>query len=312
MSGVFSKVLPLGLLVAAFGAIYSNPTPFLNTFAGRLELSNPGGTTWKGHGALNNDKCWIDTAGQACEDIRIHYPSSVAFLACGYPETRAAFYPPLARHDTTSATTYHEYFLKYDIATNTTTRLKIEGLDASHDLVLHGIDLYVPEDDASKIYMFAVNHDRRGEFILLFSHVLGSDTLTFIREFSHSKIKTPNAVAATSLNSFFISNDHYVYGGGVIGSFLRGLENKFGPFKWATDIVHCTATASSVHCESVSPSNSHPSANGILLVDDGKTLMVNDVFQGTTTIYDVDPSSKKLTLKKKVVSTACLPNRDDR
>ncbi len=50
-----------------------------------------------------------------------------------------------------------------------------------------------------QIYVFAVNHARRGEEILLFSHELGSNVLTFVREFKHWKIKTPNAVAATSL-----------------------------------------------------------------------------------------------------------------
>lgn len=35
--------------------------------------------------------------------------------ACGYPETRHHFFPPLARVNTTGAKTYQEYFLKYDI-----------------------------------------------------------------------------------------------------------------------------------------------------------------------------------------------------
>lgn len=55
-------------------------------------------------------------------------------------------------------------------------------------------------------------------------------------------------------------------------------------------------------CKTVSPTNSHPSANGALLVDDGKTLMVNDVIKATTTIYAVDPVTKQLTPKQQVVS----------
>lgn len=47
--------------------------------------------------------------------------------------------------------------------------------------------------------MFAVNHARTGSEILLFSHKMGSDVLTFVRSFKHSSIKTPNAVAATGL-----------------------------------------------------------------------------------------------------------------
>jgi hypothetical protein len=54
-------------------------------------------------------------------------------------------------------------------------------------------------------------------------------------------------------------------------------------------------------CKIVSPDNGHPSANGALLVDGGKTLLINDVVEATTTVYDVDPVSKNLTVRKKVV-----------
>lgn len=51
----------------------------------------------------------------------------------------------------------------------------------------------------------------------------------------------------------------------------------------------------------MSPRNAQPSANGAMLVDDGKTLLINDVIDATTTVYDVDPESKELTVKKVVV-----------
>jgi len=102
-------------------------------------------------------------------------------------------------------------------------------------------------------------------------------------------------------SSFFITNDHYFYGG-AFGGLLRTFEDKFGPWRWASDIVYCSATASDIDCKSVSPKNSHPSANGALLVDDGKTLMINDVIKATTTIYSVDPVTKELSPRKEVVS----------
>lgn len=51
----------------------------------------------------------------------------------------------------------------------------------------------------NQIHIFAVNHARDGEEILLFSHAIGSDILTLERTFRHPKIRTPNAVSATSL-----------------------------------------------------------------------------------------------------------------
>ncbi|KIV88174.1 hypothetical protein PV10_09095 [Exophiala mesophila] len=305
MSG---KLLALPLLVAALGALYSNPNPILDRFAGR-EAHARIHTDHLGHGALNNDKCWKFPVGQACEDVRIHYPSGTAILACGYPETRNAFYPPLHRHDMPADKNYHEYFIKYDLNTNTTTKLRIEGLDESHDLILHGIDFLEPKDDPSKLYMFSVNHGRKGETIALFSYTIGSDVLTYIREFSHSKIKTPNAVAATGLDSFFITNDHYFYGG-FLGGIARTLEGKFGPWKWASDVVYCSSSASGAEldCRTVSPPNAHPSANGALLVDGGKTLMINDIVHATTTVYDVDPVTKQLTTRKVVQLGAAADN----
>lgn len=48
-----------------------------------------------------------------------------------------------------------------------------------------------------QIELWAVNHARKGEAILKFSHTLGSNTLDFVKEYNHSLIKTPNAVTAT-------------------------------------------------------------------------------------------------------------------
>lgn len=69
--------------------------------------------------------------------------------------------------------------------------------------------------------------------------------------------------------------------------------------------MYCTAdpdiSKSDIDCKIVSPEHAHPSANGALLVDDGKTLLVNDVVEATTTVYDVDPETKMLSVRKKVV-----------
>lgn len=101
-------------------------------------------------------------------------------------------------------------------------------------------------------------------------------------------------------SSFYITNDHYFYPSVLFG-IPRKLEDSLGPFDWATGVVHCDASGPTTHCKVVSPSRSHPHANGLLLLDDGKTIMVNDVFNGSTTIYDVDATTKQLTPRKKIV-----------
>lgn len=87
----------------------------------------------------------------------------------------------------------------------------------------------------------------------------------------------------------------------MLGGFPRKLEDSLGPFNWATGVVHCDASGPTIHCKDVSPPNNHPHANGLLLLDGGKTLAVGDVFNGSTTIYDVDATSKQLTQRKRVV-----------
>lgn len=105
----------------------------------------------------------------------------------------------------------------------------------------------------------------------------------------------------TSTSSFFISNDHFSYPGHYFG-FVRYFEKTFGPFRWASSIVHCSGAGfQELKCKTVSPAMGHPAANGVLLVDNGKTLLVNEIVEATTTIYDVDPESKMLTVRRKVV-----------
>ncbi|KAK6382795.1 hypothetical protein LTS17_003464 [Exophiala oligosperma] len=142
---------------------------------------------------------------------------------------------------------FREYFLKYDLKANTTTKLEVKGWDG--DLVLHGIDIWRFKDNPSKVHLFAVNHGRKGESITVFSHKLGSNTLEFVKDISNPLLKTPNAVTPS----------------GPLVS---------GDFQYA---------------------------NGVLLTEDGKTLLVNDLYEGTTIIYDVDPVTKDLILERKVV-----------
>lgn len=44
--------------------------------------------------------------------------------------------------------------------------------------------------------IFAVNHGREGESVLLFSHDLGTGSLHLMEKFTHPLIKTPNQVTA--------------------------------------------------------------------------------------------------------------------
>lgn len=83
----------------------------------------------------------------------------------------------------------------------------------------------------------------------------------------------------------------------------------FGPFSWASGVVYCEGEGGGgkVECRQVSPEGQHPAANGIVAVDGGRTVLVNEIVKGTTTVYDVDAGSKELTVRQEVVSSA-LPS----
>lgn len=51
--------LLLPLVVTSFAALVANPKPVLNLFAGRLTTFNDN-AVWAQHGALNNEKCWVE------------------------------------------------------------------------------------------------------------------------------------------------------------------------------------------------------------------------------------------------------------
>lgn len=288
------------LILAA--SLQGRSRDLLKTYGGQIE--RPSLDRWSNNGPYNNDRCWLNTEGQSCEDVRIHDATSTVFLACGNARDRLEFYPPLQNFGGDPGKRYYEYFLKYDIQTNTTTRIKIEGWNQENDIVLHGFDILQSEENATEILVYAVNHERAGERIAVFSHSLGTDTFVFVKQYAHPWIKTPNAVAAAGLSSFYISNDNYFYDG-----LFRHLEAENGPWEWATQVVYCTeAEHDKLECNQVTPENAHPGANGIKLIDDGTVMMVNDAVLGTTSVYDIDPGTKFFTLNRTISHGSSVDN----
>jgi arylesterase/paraoxonase len=106
-------------------------------------------TQWSNHSRLNSEHCKVHYEADACEDIRIHWASSTAFVACGDPAERAFWYPPSLAYNATGRTSFVENLFKYEIKTKKSTKLRIEGLEG--DFVNHGIDIYEFPDDHTKV-----------------------------------------------------------------------------------------------------------------------------------------------------------------
>lgn len=132
---------------------------WINHAIGRATIDVSQLVQWADSTPLNND-CIVDGTANACEDVKIHFASHTAFLACGDPAGRTKFYPGAGRHDTKGRKDFREKLFKYDIKSKKTTELVIEGLEG--DFVTHGLDIYdVPGDEPT------VSMCRPGKWTLL-------------------------------------------------------------------------------------------------------------------------------------------------
>ncbi|TFK47136.1 paraoxonase 2 [Heliocybe sulcata] len=275
---LFAVAIPI--LVAALGILY-NPHPFQKAI-GKAHIPRASVTRWSNSTALNNDRCVVHTEANACEDIKIHFPSNTAFLACGDPEGRTHWYPSSARYDAKGRReeSFREKLFKYDIKRKETTELRLIGLEG--DFISHGIDIYTFTNDPSKVHIFAVNHARGGDSISIFSHHLGTDSVELVKDVKHPAIYNANGVAATGPLDFYITNDHYFTANNLI---LRKLEDEYGSWTWTSNVQYCDASDATVSCRQVS--DTYPGANGLLIDDD--ELYVGDCRSGVLRVFAIQP-----------------------
>ncbi|KIW62736.1 hypothetical protein PV04_10873 [Phialophora macrospora] len=269
---VFTFLLPL------IPVLLYNQSAQLWRLAGRVEIDKTRLVRWENSSHLNNGDCRVIDTANACEDVKIHFPSKTAFLACGDPVERTHWYPCAGVRTVSlrAESSFREQLFKHDLKTGETTELHVKGLDG--DFITHGIDILTFPEDPSQIHIFAVNHARSGDSIAIFSHKLGSDVVELVKNVKHPNIKTANGVAATGPLEFFVTNDHYFADGP-----LRVAEEVYGPWSWATNVQHCNAAAESAICRQVS--GTFPGANGINLWED--RLFVGDSKNGTVTIFEI-------------------------
>lgn len=107
---------------------------------------------WADHPQLNNEHCVVHNEAHACEDVKVHFGSSTAFIACGDAEIRKSWYPPGSVRNAAarSEDSFRETLFKYDIKAKKTTQLHLEGL--AGDLITHGIEVYSFPDDLTKVW----------------------------------------------------------------------------------------------------------------------------------------------------------------
>lgn len=150
-----SRISTSLLLLPLLSFLIYTQSSHLWRLIGRVEIDKPHVLQrWENSTALNSHDCRVTprTAGiDACEDVKIHFASRTAFLACGDPVERTHWYPCAGMRDAAarSEASFREKLFKYDLATGETVELRIEGLQG--DFITHGIDLFSLPGDSSKV-----------------------------------------------------------------------------------------------------------------------------------------------------------------
>lgn len=276
--------LSILVALAAMSTVYfinsGSAAGLLEATTGHVVIDESRLTKWANLPDVANGQCTLDFVANACEDVNVHSASSTAFLACGDPAGRVQWFPSSGYQPTTNRAKFQEQYFKVDLETGKRTELVLKGLPEGHDIVTHGLDIFPVEGDDSKILVFAINHARERDSIFIFEHTLGTDALVLQKSVEHPAIKCANSVAAIGPRNFYITNDHY-YPRGI----LRKLEDKFGPWSWATSVQHCSVdeTTDKVTCKEVT--HTMPCANGLAVA--GDRVFVGDSKNGSVSVYEM-------------------------
>ena len=143
----------LTLLVPLVSILLYTQSAQLWRLAGRVDIDKTRLVRWENSSALNNDNCRVIDTANACEDVKIHFPSKTAFLACGDPVERTHWYPCAGVRTVSlrKESSFREQLFKSDLRSGKTTELQIKGLEG--DFITHGIDVYTFPEDPSRVWL---------------------------------------------------------------------------------------------------------------------------------------------------------------
>jgi arylesterase/paraoxonase len=146
-----SSKFPLTILLPLLSFLLYSQSASLWKLAGRVNIDKTRLVRWGNSTALNSDNCKVYHEANACEDVKVHFASSTAFLACGDPLERTHWYPcaGVRTVERRAETSFREFLFKHDLKTGKTTELDIQGLEG--DFITHGIDILPVGENSSKV-----------------------------------------------------------------------------------------------------------------------------------------------------------------
>jgi len=181
---------------------------------------------------LGNEKCKGIPELQACEEIILHQPTGILYIACSTPSSREHWLPTLAQFNATGAST-KDYVATYDPATSRVTRLITPDFNSGRGLSLHGMDVVPSKWNPKELFVYLVNHRiplggavpaevGADSVIEIFTTTVGrSRALKHRKTIEDPIIVAPNSVSGSDDGeSFYFTNDRGVR----VGPSIRYLE----------------------------------------------------------------------------------------
>lgn len=192
-------------------------------------------------------------------------------------------------------------------------KLELKNYPEGHDFHPLGLEIW-PSYGGNGSYLYAVNHARARTVIEQFLlDPAEPDAATYIRTISHSWFISPNALALTSPDSFYVSNDHFFTRRlPIIGHFVPIIETLLGlPFSF---VAHVTLNPPSAPpsaptiLEHTIEAPFIPFSNGVSVSPDGSEVAIASTTLNRVLFYTRDKLTNRLTYNTAVPVPFCPDN----
>ncbi|EAU85427.2 arylesterase [Coprinopsis cinerea okayama7 len=184
-------------------------------------------------------------------------------------------------------------------------RITLKGYPENHDFHPLGLEAW-PSYGGNASNLYVVNHARERTTIEQFTiHPSDPTVATHIRTLSSPYFVAPNALALTSPDSFYVSNDHLITRRWpIIGHVVPVLESVLGlPLAFVSHVtLNPPNSGESAIAKHEFAANFIPFPNGVSISSDGKTVAIASTSLAQIWFYDRDPATNALTKTSKVVT----------
>lgn len=190
------------------------------------------------------------------------------------------------------------------VQTNKAHRITMKNYPPNHDFHPLGVELW-PSHAGNASNVYVVNHARERTVIEQFLIDPSNPTeIVHIRTISHPYFLSPNALALTSPDSFYVSNDHLMTRRlPVVGHILPVAESLL-----ALPLGYVSHVTLNPHGGSTEPIAKHtfaklfvPFPNGVAVSASGKEVVIVSTTLSEVYFYERDPATNLLTRLKYTV-----------